>query len=389
MPPALLRPILRRTPRRTAAVALLAAALLAGGSAPAVAAPDLGQVRLRLVQVATPELPMALARRPGDARLFLAERGGAIRTLRGGVLEAYFTVAGIGLVGEGGLLGLAFAPDGRWLYASHTNGDGSALVLTEYAVGSTGAVLPGTRRTVLRMPHPTYTNHYGGAIAFGPDGHLYLATGDGGGAFDPDGNAQDRAVLLGKVLRISPRPAGGRAYGIPAGNPFLGRPGRDEIWMLGLRNPWRFSFDRATGELWIGDVGQDTTEEINRFPKGGGAGANLGWPYVEGTRVLRTPVPAGVHAPVHTYSHAAGDRSVTGGYVYRGSAVAHLPGAYVFGDYVSGRVGALVLTQGRVSSWRWLGVRVPALVSFGEDAAGELFALSFDGGGRLYRLRQA
>jgi glucose/arabinose dehydrogenase len=187
------------------------------------------------------------------------------------------------------------------------------------------------------------------------------------------------------MLRISPRPAGGAPYTIPPDNPFVGRPdARPEIWAYGLRNPWRYSFDRATGDLWIGDVGQDAWEEIDRQPAGSAGGQNYGWNLVEGTHPYKGAAPTGAVPPVYEYSHDGGGCAVTGGYVYRGSAIPDLVGAYVFADFCLGRLEAIRVRDGRVVAHAELGVTVPSVSSFGQDGSGELYALSLAGG--LYRL---
>ena len=212
--------------------------------------------------------------------------------------------------------------------------------MTEFAFGDDGAD-PASERGVLFVDQP-FSNHNGGALAFGPDGYLYVGLGDGGSAGDPMGNAQSLSTLLGKLLRISPRPSKGEPYAIPPDNPFVGRDGaRPEIWAYGLRNPWRFSFDTATGDLWIGDVGQNAWEEIDLEPAGSDGGSNFGWDRLEGTHPFEgSPAPDSI-APVFEYAHGDGSCSVTGGYVYRGERIPTLAGAYLFGDYCRGRPGGV------------------------------------------------
>jgi len=219
-------------------------------------------------------------------------------------------------------------------------------------------------------------------VVFGPDGYLYIGMGDGGSAGEPQGNGQSLGTLLGKMLRIEPRPTGGKPYGIPPDNPFVGRTGgiRPEIWAYGLRNPWRWSFDRETGDLWIGDVGQGAWEEIDFQPAGSKGGQNYGWNRLEGTHPYRasTPPPSAV-PPIYEYSHAAGGCAVTGGYVYRGGQISGLAGAYLFTDYCGGALTALVQRGGRVVQQRVLGRGLPSIVSFGQDQDGELYLLSLQG----------
>ena len=276
----------------------------------------------------------------GSGRLFVLEQGGRVRVIRDGRLlpDPYLDIADrLSAGGERGLLGLAFAPtfaaDGR-LYVDYTDRDGDTVV-SEFTAPDPPAdrADPASERILLRIEQP-YANHNGGALAIGPDGLLWIATGDGGSGGDPQGNGQRLDTLLGKLLRIDPRPAGGAPYAIPADNPFAGRAaGRcsAEIWAYGLRNPWRFSFDRATGDLWIGDVGQSSWEEVDRWPAGSPAGPNFGWNTMEASHCFEPAEGCprdGLVLPVAEYGHDRGC-SVTGGYVYRGPAVpgprGHLP----------------------------------------------------------------
>jgi glucose/arabinose dehydrogenase len=339
--------------------------------------PDLAAVAVTLTPVATLEAPIAMATRAGDDALYIAERAGQVRVLRGGQVQPA-PLVDIGpdttTDGERGLLGLTFSPDGQRLYLYFTDPNG-AIRIDEFTLDG-AAVRADSRRTLLVQEHPRL-NHNGGSITFGPDGLLYLGLGDGGGQGDPNRNAQSLGSLLGKVLRIDPRPAGSAPYGVPADNPFAGDPAaRGEIWAYGLRNPWRLSFDRETGDLWIGDVGQNELEEVDFLP-GGGRGADLGWSDYEGTQLYNGEAGADGIPPLYEYGRDVGS-SVTGGYVYRGQAIPALRGAYVFGD-LTGDVWALAQSGGAVTGLVDLGVEVDTLVSFGEDAAGELYALSLDG----------
>jgi glucose/arabinose dehydrogenase len=222
-------------------------------------------------------------------------------------------------------------------------------------------------------------------LQFGPDGLLYVATGDGGGAGDPSGNAQDKNSLLGKLLRINPlRRGGGRPYGIPRDNPYVGEKGRDEVFARGLRNPYRFSFDRRTGDLTLGDVGQDAVEEIDFVPTSGGArrprgGVNFGWNAFEGRRRYAAGSAPGHLPPVIQRSHDAGSCSITGGYVIRDRSLGKLYGQYVYGDLCDSRLRVARLRSGRARGDRSLGARVRTLVSFGEDGRGRVHAISLDG----------
>ncbi|MGA9161034.1 MAG: PQQ-dependent sugar dehydrogenase [Actinomycetota bacterium] len=347
-------------------------------SAPASPQPRPRDLRVRLVPVARLEQPVAMAVRPRDPALYVAEKVGRVVALVAGsgprvVLDLSDRVS---LGSEQGLLGLAFSPDARYLYVDLTDTAGDTHVI-EFAFDH--VIDPDTGRDVLVVDQP-YSNHNGGALAFGPDGYLYVALGDGGSAGDPMGNAQSLSTLLGKLLRISPRPSGDRPYGVPPDNPFVGREGaRPEIWDYGLRNPWRFSFDAATGDLWIGDVGQDAWEEIDVEVAGSGGGSNFGWNLLEGTHPFERRSVPGTVPPVFEYPNGDGSCAVTGGYVYRGQEIEGLVGAYVFADYCRGALEAFVSRDGRAAHVRALGPRVDALASFGEDADGELYVLSLTG----------
>jgi glucose/arabinose dehydrogenase len=350
--------------------------------------PTLADVGIRLVHVATLEQPLAMAVRTDDAGLYVAEKPGRVVVIRRGTVEPVpvLDLTGqVSLGGEQGLLGIAFAPNGRYLYVNYTDTNGDTHV-TEYAMSGARADLS-TRREVLLVEQP-YANHNGGNLAFGPDGYLYVGLGDGGSGGDPQGNGQSLSALLGKMLRIVPRADGERSYGIPSDNPFLGREARSEIWAYGLRNPWRYSFDRETGDLWIGDVGQSSWEEVDVQPSGSSGGENYGWNRMEGDHAYDGgDPPPDVVRPVFEYSHDGGGCTVVGGYVYRGEAIPPLVGAYVFADLCLGRLEAIRVESGRVTDHRVLGPVVPNVSSFGEDADGELYAMSL--GGAVYRLGPA
>jgi glucose/arabinose dehydrogenase len=312
----------------------------------------------------------------GSDRLYVVEQGGVIRTMANGRVDAtpFLDISDLTEPGgEQGLLGLAFHPgfeDNRRFFVDYTDNEGDTVV-AEYRAGQDGAD-PSSARVLMRIEQP-YPNHNGGALEFGPDGYLYIATGDGGSAGDPEDRAQNRDALLGKLLRID---VDGRSpYEIPGDNPFVDGGGRPEIWAYGLRNPWRFSFDRVTGTLWIGDVGQSAREEINRV-RSRAAGLDYGWNEMEGTACFEPPTDCdeqGSIAPITEYTHEDGSCSITGGHVYRGRRFPGLRGGYFFSDFCSGKVWAIeadgparqrpveLLDSGRTVS------------SFGVDASGELY----------------
>ena len=339
----------------------------------------LDQVRVTLTEVATAEQPVAVVPQPGTGTLFVVERVGRVRAVTPGGLAAPLVDISDDTVAEGerGLLGAAFSPDGGHLYLSYTDVDGDSR-LHEWLL-TAGAVDPASRREVLTQPQP-FSNHNGGHIVFGPDGLLWYGLGDGGSRGDPDDRAQDTTTLLGKILRIDPRPRGGEPYAVPADNPFAAGGGRGEIAVYGLRNPWRFSFDRETDDLWIADVGERAVEEVTALPAGSVLGANLGWNGLEGSRPFEGEAPPGAVGPTYEYGRGEGI-SVTGGVVYRGGAVPGLRGAYLFGDLATAEVWALPTDGTTVGPRVGLGVGVEpgTLVSFGEDADGEVYVVSIGG----------
>ena len=290
------------------------------------------------------ERPVDVAWRPGDDAPYVVEQAGLISVQRDGtridVLDLTDQTSGDD---EQGLLGLAFHPEEAFAYVNYTDLDGNT-VIAEYPVGDDGSFAIGGMRVVLTIEQP-YANHNGGCIRFGPDGYLYIGMGDGGSGGDPRRNALNVSTLLGKLLRIDPRPSGDAAYGIPEDNPFIGVGGaRPEIWSIGLRNPWRFSFDSVTGDLWIGDVGQGDWEEIDvaAAADGAGRGVNFGWSAYEGSRRYNEDQSGdGVTMPVFEYDHDGSRCSVSGGVVAHGSGIAPLEGWYLFGDWCSGALSAL------------------------------------------------
>jgi glucose/arabinose dehydrogenase len=379
-----------------AAAVLIAIATLLGGLVPA---PSNAAITLGLATVrAGFSQPVAVtSARDGTGRLFVVEQGGRIRiiTKTGALVSAPFLdIHGrVSCCGERGLLGLAFHPsyrtNGRF-YVYYTDTSGS-IVVAEYRRSSTNANRASTsERRLLRISHPTYANHNGGQLAFGPDGYLYIGTGDGGSAGDPNGNAQNRRSLLGKILRIAPNVTSSTpAYRIPSTNPWAkSTTFRHEIWAYGLRNPWRFSFDRVTGSLWIGDVGQDKYEEIDRalHSAGGGRAANFGWNQYEAFSCFKGPCTAtGKTFPLAYYGHGANGCAVTGGYVYRGARYPVLAGRYIFGDYCSGRIW--MVTANGASRQKPVLLRDTALTisAFGEGETGDLYVVDYRGG-RILRI---
>ena len=286
---------------------------------------------------------------------------------------------------EEGLLGLAFDPQyaaNGHLYVYYSASGPRRSVVSRFSASADGRRAdPGSERVLLEVAQP-FSNHNGGQIAFGPDGYLYIALGDGGSRGDPHGNGQDLTTLLGSILRIDVRAVESEgAYAVPSDNPFVGRAGtRPEIWAYGLRNPWRFSFDRATGDLWTADVGQNRFEEVDVIRPG----LNYGWNVMEGEECfVRSDCDrTGLEMPVVEYGREGGC-SVTGGYVYRGSRLPSLYGAYVYGDYCSGRIWALRHDGDEVIEHLQIADSSLRIPSFGEDADGDLYVLSFDG--TIYR----
>ncbi|HSJ43753.1 MAG TPA: PQQ-dependent sugar dehydrogenase [Euzebyales bacterium] len=339
---------------------------------------DLRAASVALTRVVELNAPTALAIRPGDDALYFAERDGrVVRVVDGAVAGGPVLDISSQTTSdsERGMLGLAFSADGDHLYVSFTNDAGDSQ-LDQYRMRD-GVARLRSRRNLLLVTQP-YSNHNGGNVVTGPDDMLYFGLGDGGGAGDPLGSGQDASTLLGALLRIDPTPAGGQPYTVPADNPYADGGGRGEVWAYGLRNPWRFSFDRATNDLWIGDVGQGAIEEIDRVPFDRAAASNFGWNVFEGTQRFSSGRAPGAIPPIFEYPHD-GRCSVTGGYVYRGDAIPELRGSYVFGDFCDGVIRALTADGNTVTADRSLELTVPALVSFGEDADGELYALSLEG----------
>jgi len=324
----------------------------------------------------------------GTNRLFVLEQPGRILVLQSGAAAATVFLditmkVLFGAGGEQGLLGLAFHPDfpvnGRF-FVDYTRQPDGSIVIAEYHVSAGDPNVAEAQETVLLViPHPTFTNHNGGMIEFGPDGFLYIGVGDGGSANDPNNNAQNTDELLGKILRIDIDPANGSPYASPPDNPFFGpAPGRDEIFAVGLRNPFRFSFDRANGQLIVGDVGQSAREEIDIVTLGG----NYGWRVFEGTLCTNLDPqlcnPASFTPPIAEYDHSTGRCAIIGGYVYRGTRATLPMGAYIYGDLCTGEILLLQPVASGGSQFLLLDTTV-SISSFGEDEAGELYVVDLNG----------
>jgi len=323
----------------------------------------------------------------GSGRLFIIEQGGLVRVLKDGkLLSTPFLDLStkVSCCGEQGLLGLAFHPkyiENGYFYVDYTEKVNNQLstVVSRYSVSVTDPdqADPTSEMRLLHIEQP-FQNHNGGELQFGPEGYLYIGMGDGGSAGDPLGNGQSLQTLLGKILRIDVDSS--EPYAIPPGNPFATGGGMWEIWLSGLRNPWRFSFDKLTGDLYIGDVGQDSWEEIDYLPAGSPGGENLGWNYFEGNHSYRgsAPLDAVFVIPVAEYGHDEGN-SVTGGFVYRGNALPAWLGVYLYGDFSSGRVWALLhLPDG---SWQneLMYKTGTSISSFGVDENGEIYLVDYSG----------
>jgi glucose/arabinose dehydrogenase len=383
------------------AVAAVAVALVfAAAGSPAVREQS-GPSGVRLVPVGTFTQPVYATAPPGDTRrVMVVEQRGRIMVVRDGrTLAAPFLDIRSRVLdsGEQGLLSVAFPPDyatSRRFYVYRTARDGTTNDVVEFrrSRSNPNRADPDSARIVLRMAN-LEANHNGGLLMFRPNGLLYVGTGDGGSGGDPHGavgNGQDLGSLLGKILRIDPRASGGRRYTVPRSNPFVGRGGaRAEIYAYGLRNPWRFSFDRRTGALAIGDVGQGVVEEIDYMRPGHAAGVNFGWRVWEGRRKqFPTEAARGAVFPVIEHTHAEGFCAITGGYVVRDRAVPSLFGRYVYSDLCDSQIRVTTLRPG--SAPRGTPLALPALksvVSFGEDARGRVYVVSI--AGPVYRLAAA
>jgi glucose/arabinose dehydrogenase len=379
--------------------ALLALALPACGSASDQTSSEAQTPRAKaggvaLKKVGSFDNPVYVTGAPGFPQLlFVVEQPGRIVVLKGGRRAGTFLDLRdrVNYGGERGLLSVAFPPDyagSRRFYVYYTDADGS-IQIDEFHRGTATRAVPGSRRSVITIPHPVNANHNGGQMQFLGD-LLYFGTGDGGSAGDPPNNAQNKDVLLGKLLRIDPRASGGKPYSVPTSNPFVGKPGRDEIYSHGLRNPFRFSFDTTHGQprLAIGDVGQNKFEELDYLTVGRASGANFGWDALEGFSKYDeengdTPDPGGTVKPIFAYGHDSGC-TIIGGYVVRDPRLPGLRGRYVYADLCEGLLRSLVPHLKRASGNRRLGLQVQSPSSFGEDQQHRLYVASLEG--PVYRL---
>jgi glucose/arabinose dehydrogenase len=327
----------------------------------------------------------------GSGRLFIIEQEGRILIVKNSVLlkAPFLDIRDrVGCCGERGLLSIVFPPryaQKQHFYVNYTDRSGDTVVARFRTARDPDSADVASEEVVLTVKQP-FANHNGGQLAFGPDGYLYIGMGDGGAANDPFGNGQRPVTLLGKLLRIDVE-SRVKPYGVPPSNPFVGRQGvLPEIWALGLRNPWRFSFDRNTGDLFIADVGQNKHEEVNVQSSSSRGGENYGWNVMEGMHCFRSKTcdSAGLVLPVAEYDHRFGC-SVTGGMVYRGKAIPALDGIYLYGDYCSGRVWGL-----KKSNERWISTELAdtelSISTFGEDEAGEMYVADHDSGS-VYRIK--
>jgi glucose/arabinose dehydrogenase len=342
----------------------------------------LGDPTTAFAEIGRFEKPVGVSWRPTDGTIYVVEQDGRIVIMADGQPGP----VALGMTdltsaeNERGLLGLAIAVDGSTAYVNYTNNNGDTRI-DEYTIEADGTFNPDSRREVLGFDQP-YANHNGGDLAFGPDNMLYIGTGDGGSGGDPDRRALDLSEWLGKMLRIDPRPSADAGYTVPADNPYIGVDGaRPEIWSIGLRNPWRYSFDRLTGDLWIADVGQGTWEEVDVgwAADGGGRGLNFGWSAWEGSHRFNDDQPAdGVTQPIHEYEHGTEGCSISGGVRYRGTAIPALVGWYVYGDYCSSQVRALKVEGTTVTKELVIG-EASSVSAVSEGPDGELYVVSLNG----------
>ncbi len=333
--------------------------------------------------------PLYLTAPAGDPRLFVVEKAGRIRIIKNGTLlpTPFLDITSkVSTGSEQGLLSVAFHPSyssNGFLYVNYTNTTGDTRVERYTVSGNADVANPATAKTILAIDQP-FSNHNGGLNLFGPDGYLYVGMGDGGSGGDPQGHGQNKNSLLGKLLRINVD--GGDPYSIPANNPFANGGGRAEVWAYGLRNPWRFAFDKTASLLYIADVGQNAFEEINVVATNR-TGVNYGWNIMEGASCYGASScsQSGLQLPAVSYNRDGGACTVIGGMVYRGTAVPQLAGHYLYADYCAGWIRSFKWTNGAIANaTEWQTSAHGTILSFGEDAAGEMYVLSANG--RVYKI---
>jgi glucose/arabinose dehydrogenase len=382
----------RRRRSRSAIVTILALAALAWSAAAPLTVSGAFAITLSPFASGFNSPTQITSARDGTNRLFVVEQRGVIKAIApGGAVSTFMDIrTKVEDGGERGLLGLAFDPNFKWngrLFVYYTRNGGDIVVSRFVTNAAHTNVIESSARPLLLIEHSANTNHNGGALAFGPHSYLYVGTGDGGGSGDPANNGQKKSTLLGKILRINVNGTGSGPfdhYSIPKSNPFWGasRPGLGEIWDYGLRNPWRISFDRGSGKLFIADVGQGRYEEINRERAGFTGGRNYGWDAMEGMHCFtasKCPL-AGDTLPNAEYSHSGGNCSITGGYVYRGPTQTALVGLYVFADWCSGKIWTIPYNGLAVNTPETLRADTSQqITSFGESENGELYAVTSDG----------
>jgi hypothetical protein len=383
----------RRWSLLVAAAIALSVALLGGRASGGTGGPSLA-----LRSIGTFDAPIYVAHAPGAGGfIYVAQQAGQVRVIDHGAVRAqpFLDIHGrVSCCGERGLLSIAYDPhyaSNRIFYADYTNSDGD-LEVDEFHAQSNTSANRFSRRKVIVIPHPGESNHNGGQLQFGPDGLLYVSTGDGGGGGDNHDNARHLNVLLGKILRINPHKHGAEPYSVPSSNPYVGRTGRDEIFSYGLRNPWRFSFDSANGNLAIGDVGQGAWEEIDYVTRNRARGSYFGWPTFEGNADFdpSRPDPNPNHRapifPIKVHDHSL-DCAIIGGYVVHSPALSLLDGRYVYSDNCNGDIRRLTPSTSGASGDGSTGLSVSGPTSFGVGGAGQLYVTS-GGDGHVYQVIQ-